>query len=148
MRFELARVAFRAPKPNRPPVPPNWLGRLMICPAELKTMVELNDANSGWLSALKASRRNCAYALSVKLTRLYNAMSHWLMPGPRSVLMPESSATLPTAAGAKQEVLMYSFMLRAPIERFGSQVSLTRGAISSLPVISRFSVAADTPLMV
>ncbi len=47
MRAEFGCVAFKVPKPKRPPVPPNWLGRLMTCPAELKRMVELKLAHCG-----------------------------------------------------------------------------------------------------
>jgi hypothetical protein len=132
MRAELARVAFREPKPKRPPVPPNWPGRLMTCPAELKTMVELNDAHWGWLSALKALRRNCALALSVTLIRLYKDMSQSLVPGPRTRLTAESSATLPTEAGEKQEVLTH--WVEIAIAQGSSAESVGNSPLRSHPI--------------
>src|SRR5262245_53872207 len=79
---------------------------------------------------------------------LNNETSQFASPGPRIVFIPESFPTLPFAADAKQLVSMYASIDRSPCALFGSHVSTTRGAKSSLPVMRRFLSAFPIPVNV
>jgi hypothetical protein len=60
-------VPVIAPKPKRPPPPPNAVGRLVIWPAWLNVTPVLKPVNCVWLNALNISTRSCNLTLSPRM---------------------------------------------------------------------------------